>query len=61
MTNEHALGWSAAQVRLLFDRFDKDKNGTISFDEFIQGLRGELNERRKQLVLLAFEVYFILF
>jgi len=54
--NEHALNWSVSQVRSVFDHFDKDKSGSISFDEFVQGLRGDLNDRRKQLVLMAFEV-----
>lgn len=53
---EHALGWAAAQVKAVFDHFDSDKSGSISFDEFIFGIRGQLNERRKQLVLLAFEI-----
>lgn len=54
--SEHALGWSAAQVKAVFDHFDKDKSGAISFDEFMQGVRGALNPRRRQLVLMAFEV-----
>ncbi|RYH20192.1 hypothetical protein EON65_24245 [archaeon] len=52
---EHALGWTAAQVKAIFDHFDKDKSGAISFDEFLNGVRGQLNSRRKQLVLMAFE------
>eukprot|EP00981_Chlorochromonas_danica_P003278 scaffold634_cov185-Ochromonas_danica.AAC.15 len=53
---EHALGWSAAQIKAVFDFFDKDKSGSISFDEFLVGVRGGLNERRKNLVLLAFNI-----
>lgn len=53
---EHTLTWTPAQLKLVFDFFDVDKSGEISFDEFIQGVRGVLNERRQQLVLLAFEV-----
>lgn len=56
MVHEHALGWTPAQIKTLFDHFDRDKNGQISFDEFVRGLRGDLNHRRKQLVLQAFEV-----
>ena len=70
------------QVQELFNYFDKDKSGTISYDEFLVGLRvrkpitrvkrkvprlsstvipfcvlqGELNERRRRLVDLAFGV-----
>jgi calcyphosin len=55
-TKEHTLEWTPNQVKILFDHFDADKSGSISFDEFIFGVRGELNERREQLVLMAFEV-----
>ena len=40
---------------MVFDHFDADHGGSISYDEFLVGVRGELNERRKQLVLLAFK------
>ncbi len=56
--SEHTLTWTPAQIKLVFDHFDCDKSGEISFDEFIQGVRGKLNERRQQLVLMAFEVLF---
>lgn len=55
--SEHTLGWTPAQVKMVFDFFDTDKSGTIAFDEFLVGLRGDLNDRRRQLVLMAFEVY----
>ena len=56
MISEHALNWSAKQVRTVFDAFDSDRSGAIDFDEFIFGIRGQLNDRRRQLVLLAFEI-----
>ena len=43
------------QFSLVFDHFDADHGGSISYDEFLVGVRGELNERRQQLVLLAFK------
>lgn len=54
--SEHALGWTLVQEKAIFDFFDKDKSGGISFDEFLAGVRGVLNDRRRQLVLQAFEV-----
>lgn len=53
--NEHKLGWTAAQIKLVFDRFDDDKSGSITYDEFLFAVRGALNERRKGLVLLAYQ------
>ena len=55
---EHTLTWTPEQVKILFDHFDSDKSGSISFDEFLVGVRGELNDRRTQLVMMAFEVWY---
>ena len=40
----------------MFKFFDKDENGSINYEEFLSGIRGKLNERRLQMVLLAFDV-----
>jgi Ca2+-binding EF-hand superfamily protein len=54
--NEHKLGWTKEQSKMVFDAFDNDKSGGISYDEFLYKLRGTLNERRKNLVLMAFDI-----
>lgn len=36
--------------------FDLDRNGSISFDEFLIGMRGEMNERRLGFVRQAFQL-----
>mmetsp|Transcript_11284 Transcript_11284/g.14683 ORF Transcript_11284/g.14683 Transcript_11284/m.14683 type:complete len:536 (+) Transcript_11284:329-1936(+) len=53
---EHALDWTDEQVAEVHAWFDEDNSGGISYDEFLFGLRGELNERRSQLVLQAFQI-----
>lgn len=53
---EHALHWTVAQIQKVFDNFDTDKSKSISFDEFLLGVRGTLNDRRCQIVLQAFEI-----
>lgn len=55
MTKEHTLLWTPHQIKAVFDFFDSDKSGSISFDEFLSAIRGQLNDRRYQFVLLAFE------
>lgn len=37
---------SEAQVKALISAFDRDGSNSISFDEFLRALRGELNEFR---------------
>lgn len=47
---------SKQQVEDLFVYFDSDGSGAVSFEEFMEGLRGETNERRVKVVNWAFDV-----
>lgn len=38
----------------LFKYFDKNRDGRVSYDEFLRAIRGDLNERRAGLVQLAY-------
>ena len=40
---------------VLFSLFDVNQDGNISYDEFLRGVVGEMNQARKQLVRRAFE------
>lgn len=40
----------------LMQAFDHDGDGHISFSEFIVTLRGDINERRRQLINMAYDV-----
>ena len=40
----------------MFEFFDADGNGNITYDEFLEGVRGEINEKRKELIMMAFDV-----
>jgi len=37
------------------ERFDRDGNGTISYDEFLRFLKGDINDERKKWIRLAYE------
>jgi len=54
--SEHTMSWTNDQLHTIFNYFDKDRSGSIDYDEFLVGIRGQLNQRREQLVLLAFDV-----
>ncbi|KAG2510439.1 hypothetical protein JM18_008972 [Phytophthora kernoviae] len=53
---EHDLGLSQTEVEELFHFIDTNNSGDLDFDEFLLAIRGELNERRTQLVLAAFKI-----
>jgi Ca2+-binding EF-hand superfamily protein len=50
--NGHRL--SALDMERLFKYFDRSKDGKISYDEFLRAIRGDMNERRRNLVLQAY-------
>jgi Ca2+-binding EF-hand superfamily protein len=47
---------SDAELEDVMAYFDRDRNGLIDFDEFLRGMRGEMNARRCGMVDLAFDV-----
>lgn len=53
---DYGLDLDAKTLSNCFEAFDTDRNGFISFDEFLVGLRGDMNKRRQKLVNLAYEV-----
>jgi len=53
---ECALDLSEDDCHALFVHFDTDCSGDIDFEEFLQGLRGDLSARRKNLINMAFDV-----
>ena len=44
-----------SELRQLFQFFDTDDSKSISYDEFVKGLRDDLNENRMSIVLQAFK------
>lgn len=49
------LDFGPQEVKRLFDLFDTNKNGLISYDEFLRGVRGPMNENRLNVTKLAFK------
>jgi len=39
----------------VFQAFDRDGSGAIDYDEFVRGVRGEMNPFRKKIVMAAFK------
>lgn len=50
--NGHTL--SPSEFERIFKYFDKNNDGKISYDEFLRGIRGDMNQRRLALVKLAY-------
>lgn len=52
---ETGVHLSEESLQALFRNFDADCSGYISFDEFLYGVRPEMSDKRKALVLMVFK------
>ncbi len=46
---------SQEECRALFDKFDLNKDGEISYEELMYAVAGEMNHFRRELVIRAFK------
>ena len=53
---DYGLQLSEIEVTQIVKHFDTNKDGQLSFDEFLRAIRGELNERRLDMVHQAYKV-----
>ena len=53
--NDYKLGFFKAECTAIFDYFDVDSSGSITYDEFIRAIRGPMNMARKKIVAQAFK------
>jgi len=52
--NDYKIDLSKTEIQYLFKYFDLNNNGTIDYEEFLHGIRGEMNSFRKGIVKRAF-------
>ena len=48
------LNLTESDIKSLFDAFDRNKDGSVDYDEFVRVLRGPMSNQRKKLVMQAF-------
>lgn len=54
--HDYGLRFTPDEFEALWRFLDRDRSGTIDYDEFLRGVRGEMNDRRVGMVELAWEV-----
>ena len=45
------------EIQTLFNELDINRNGKIDYEEFLRGVVGEMNDRRRKIVLQAFKAF----
>lgn len=50
------IGLSEPDAEKLYRIFDRDRSGTIDYEEFLRGVRGEMNDFRRNIAKKAFSI-----
>ncbi len=53
---DYGVNLTLTELEQVFLYFDRDQNGFIDVNEFLVGIRGDLNDRRKRIVRFAFNL-----
>ena len=56
LCKDYRISIDEKDIPKLFDEFDYDRSGSISYDEFLRSVVGEMNEFRMNLVKRAFKI-----
>ena len=54
--HDFRIGMNDKQVDTVFDLFDRDGSGDVSYDEFLRMVRGEMNQFRVSIAKKAFKI-----
>lgn len=55
LCKDYRIAISDKEIKSLFKTFDVDKSGSISYDEFLKGVVGDMNKKREAFVRQAFK------
>jgi len=53
----YTMNLSQEEIKIIFDVFDKDKTGSINYNEFIQTLIGPMSPGRQNIIQNIFEQF----
>lgn len=54
---DYRISSDANEASRIFDLFDRDHSNSVDYDEFLRAVVGEMNDRRRSLVALAFKKF----
>ncbi len=53
---DYGVKLTEQEITAIVKNFDSNRDGKLSFDEFLRAIRGELNDRRQKMVHMAYAV-----
>jgi Ca2+-binding EF-hand superfamily protein len=51
---DYKMGMTKEDISVLFKVFDRNRDGTVDYNEFLRFVRGDLSAKRRELVVKAF-------
>ncbi len=55
--HDYRISLTENDIQILFKELDINKNGKIDYEEFLRGVVGEMNDRRRKIVLQVFKIF----
>ena len=55
--HDYRIPLTENEIQILFKELDINKNGKIDYEEFLRGVVGEMNDRRRKIVLQVFKIF----
>lgn len=52
---DYGFNLTQEEAQHILNHFDKNGDGSVSYDEFLRALKGELNDERKKWIRLAYD------
>jgi len=53
---DFGIDLTSQEMDVVMKAFDRDGDGNVDFEEFLKVMRGKMSKRRRELVLLAFDI-----
>jgi len=55
--HDYRIPLTKNEIQTLFNELDINRNGKIDYEEFLRGVVGEMNDRRRKIVLQVFKIF----
>ena len=55
--HDYRIPLTENEIQTLFNELDINRNGKIDYEEFLRGIVGEMNDRRRKIVLQVFKIF----
>ena len=55
--HDYRIPLTENEIQTLFNELDINRNGKIDYEEFLRGVVGEMNDRRRKIILQVFKIF----